>query len=443
MTSQWDQGWETRPLQVRPAISIPACTLTLPDGTQRRFTHRRITLGSAPDNDVVLADGTVSRTHAEILSYRDGYLVRDLDSTNGTVVNGVRIREGLLHGEARLELGSMVLGFAPDVDVVREEPSAQEGLGELVGCSPAMRRLFALIEQVATSDATVLIHGETGTGKEVVARTLHQRSRRAAAPLVVVDCSAIPEALLESELFGHEKGSFSGAIQTRRGLFELAHGGTLFLDEVGELPLSLQPKLLRALETAEIRRVGSSRSLRLDFRLLAATNRDLPGMVAAGTFRADLFYRLNVVPLYLPPLRERREDLSPLLHHFISRLLDDPAEGAALHRRLAAELADHPLPGNVRELLNLVARAVAAPTAPLRADAPAPPEGELEPAPASSRPLPPFKEAKEELVAEFEKDYLTLLMTAVRGNLSLAARRSGLDRKHLRELLRKHNLYLR
>ncbi len=436
--SGWDQGWETRPLERGPVLATPACALTLPGGQVLRLPYQRITLGSAPDNDVVITHETVSRYHAEILRCGEGYLLRDLESTNGTTLNRVRVREGYLGVGMDLVLGGVSLRFEAATDVVDREPLKAQKLGEMVGESEAMRRLFAVVQQVAPTDVAVLLQGETGTGKEVVARTLHELSRRAEKPFIVVDCSAIPANLMESELFGHERGSFSGALTSRQGLFELAHQGTLFLDEVGELPLELQPKLLRALESSAVRRIGGHRLLNVDFRLVTATHRDLSGMVARGEFRADLYYRLNVIPVYLPPLRERRQDVELLLRHFLAAMKVPPDVGEAAVARVMAVVEGHELKGNVRELRNLLARTLATPDASLLESHWEQAEGAE--VPATTREIVDFKSAKEALVVDFERDYLTGLMAHARGNLSAAARVAGLDRKYLRHLLQRHDL---
>jgi transcriptional regulator with GAF, ATPase, and Fis domain len=473
--NHWNDDRETRPLLGRTVYSLPACSLKVEGLTEPVLLLRnRFTLGSDPANDVVVAADTVSRFHAEILRQGDSLVVRDLDSTNGTFVNGVRVKEAFLQPGAVLALGEARVELTRESRELRVTPSASSKLGGLVGISAPMRQLFRLIELVAPTDATVLVEGETGTGKEVVARTIHDCSRRAEAPFVVIDCSAIPPSLMESELFGHEKGSFSGALSGRKGLFETAHRGTVFLDEVGELPHELQPKLLRVLETGEVRRIGSNRPMRLDVRVVAATNRNLQAEAARGRFRQDLFFRLNVVPLRLPPLRERLEDLEPLVEHFLAseRLRhggrigsarngeggeDGGGEGGGgrgsgregsggdregrpsqpwIPQALLDRWKRHDFPGNVRELFNLVERelSVRSGIEPARIGddgTPAKPLG----------PLSDFKQAKDVAVREFEEEYLVRLMEQAQGNISLAARVSGLDRKHLRHLLKKYNLY--
>ena len=385
--------------------------------------------------------------------------MRDLDSTNGTRVNGVRVREAFLSPGAVIEVGDERLEFAPAEEVVQVSPASDTSLGGLVGVSRPMRQLFDLVLQVAPTDATVLVSGETGTGKEVLARTIHDHSHRRDAPFVVVDCSAIPPTLIESELFGHEKGSFSGAISGRKGLFEMGNRGTVFLDEIGELPSELQPRLLRVLESGEVRRVGSPRSLELDIRVVAATNRNLAREVEEGRFRQDLFYRLSVVPVRLPPLRERLDDVEPLVEHVLSTARFNRASGGGLKvERLAPDvlsrLQRHKYPGNVRELVNILEREVSLARGPeieaLRIDL-----GErgdegvgagagksVAEAAATGR-FPPFSEAKAGVVAEFEGDYLVRLMEFAGGNISRAARIADLDRKYLRQLLKKYDMYVK
>jgi DNA-binding NtrC family response regulator len=524
--SRWDDDG-TRPLAGRTLYRLPAFTLQVEGTGIRRFVTQTVTLGSSPENDFVVAGETVSRFHAHVVRLGDAYAVRDLDSTNGTWVNGVRVREAFLVPGCVLDLGGTKVRFEAGEEVLNLEPSSLERMDGLVGKSPAMRQLYHLVEQVARTDATVLIEGETGTGKEVLARVLHDRSHRADSPFVVVDCASIPANLLESELFGHEKGSFSGALTGRKGLFEMAHGGTVFLDEIGELPQDLQPRLLRVVQAREVRRVGSNRPIPLDIRVVAATNRNLQAEVSEGRFRADLFFRLAVVPVYLPPLRERREDIPLLVEH----ILASRCPGKSLSGTFAQSLARYPFPGNVRELVNLVERAIAlgeetavrglgaemppplgaGPLAPppgwgasgaempppLGAGPLAPPPGwgasgaemppplgagplappprgaaavpttdlpqRLRPPPSGEarrgdlasalRPPPsgearrgdlasqPFKQAKDLAVAEFEESYLAGLMERCGGNISAASRLADVDRKHLRQLLRKYGLY--
>ena len=315
-------------------------------------------LGSHEANDLVLTDPTVSRFHCEIRLHEDAAHVHDLGSTNGTILDGVSVVDGLLRGDSRVRLGASVVRFAFAAEQNQVPVSEHRRFGTLTGESAALRATFASLERAAASTATVLLEGETGTGKSQAALSLHRGSVRRAGPFVTVDCGAIPANLLESELFGHERGAFTGAVQRRIGSFEAASGGTLFLDELGELPTELQPKLLRALEAREVRRVGANSYRPVDVRVVAATNRDLRAEVAAGRFREDLYFRLAVIPIRLPPLRERPEDILPLARHFLARW------SAELGRRFAgwtpeveAWLLGHGWPGNVRELENLVERA--------------------------------------------------------------------------------------
>ncbi|MGQ9834524.1 MAG: sigma-54-dependent transcriptional regulator [Thermoanaerobaculaceae bacterium] len=302
---------------------------------------------------------------------------------------------------------------------------------ELVGNSGALAAVRQLIAEVAPTEVTVLILGETGTGKELVARAIHRASRRAQRRFVAVNCAAIPETLLEAELFGYVKGAFTGAEGRREGKIVSASGGTLFLDEIGELPLSLQPKLLRALEEKEVTPLGSDRPVAVDVRLLAATNRDLKDLVQQGKFRSDLYFRLNVVPIAIPPLRARREDIAPLVQHLLPRI-------AARHGKVIRELDPQLLPwltsqdwpGNVRELENALERLVVlSPDGILRV----PKEGE--------KLILPFYLEKERVVSMFEKQYLEDALRAVQGNFSELSRRSGISPRHLYNLLRKHGLH--
>ncbi len=328
----------------------------------------------------------------------------------------------------------LVLRRAVEVKRLREESrrvQLESATAELVGRSQALAEVRQLIADLAPTEVTVLILGETGTGKELVARAIHRGSRRARGRFVAVNCAAIPETLLEAELFGYVKGAFTGAEARREGKFVAASGGTLFLDEVGELPLSLQPKLLRALEEKEVTPLGSDRSVAVDVRLVAATNRDLQALVKEGKFRPDLYFRLNVVPIKLAPLRERREDIEPLVQYLLPRI-------AARHGKpirdvepgLYAWLAAQEWPGNVRELENTLERLVV-----LAAD------GVLRPPAGAKGVLLPFYEEKERVLAAFEREYLRFGLKMVAGNLSELSRHSGISPRHLYNLLRKHGLH--
>ncbi|RMH40164.1 MAG: FHA domain-containing protein [Deltaproteobacteria bacterium] len=458
-----------------PTLHLRRCRLTLagPDGP-REFTFDKgeVTIGGMKDNDVVLPDETVSRYHCKIIQEETGYVLVDLHSTNGTFINKVRIREAFLRPGCTISCGQTQIKFNAVDEAVEIRPSRKDHCGDLIGANPKMRELYSIIEKIAPTNTTVVIEGETGTGKEVVAQSIHKLSSRAGGPLIVVDCGAVPPNLIESELFGHEKGSFTGATMTRQGLFEMADGGTLFLDELGELPLDLQPKLLRALEQREIRRVGSAKPIRVDVRIIAATNRSLEEEVRSGRFRQDLFYRLSVVRLKLPALRERADDIALLVNHFLSNHkynldADGNPRVRGLSRRAAEALRAYHWPGNVRELVNVVERAVSfcdGDTIDI-GDLPehvrdaatggaAPARGRAATASDVDRvpvypPRPPeelvsgdikFKDAKERWVSSFERDYILSLLRRNNGNISHAAREADIDRKYFRKLMKKYGI---
>src|SRR4051812_31228617 len=313
-------------------------------------------VGTHADNDVVLTDATVSRYHLEIRVRRDGIEVRDLDTTNGTKQGGTRINSVVLTGATRLRLGKHT-----DLDVEPVDTNIELGewptdrFGDVIGTTPPMKRLFSLLSKAAPTEATILLQGETGTGKEAIAEAVHRNSRRNKGPFVVVDCGSIPHELIASELFGHAKGSFTGASGDKQGLIEAANHGTLFLDEIGELALDLQPQLLRVLDRRQVRRVGETHSVDVDIRVIAATHRDLRAMVKAGQFREDLYYRLAVVATMVPPLRDRKADIPALASWFADKM---GRGGFAQSPALLDLLERHDWPGNVRELRNVVERAL-------------------------------------------------------------------------------------
>jgi transcriptional regulator with GAF, ATPase, and Fis domain len=408
-------------------------------------------VGSHENNDLVLSDPTVSRYHLEIRLLSDGILVRDLDSTNGTTYEGSRVKELILKGSSTVRAGKTELALVLGDETVDVAPSSQPQFGGVVGESMAMRRLFGLLARVAPTDATVLMEGETGTGKEVLAEAIHRHSQRAQKPFVVVDCSAIPRELIEAELFGHTKGAFTGAVANRAGYFEEADGGTIFLDEVGELELDLQPKLLRVLDRRELRRVGEVKPRPIDVRVVAATNRDLRAMVKEGKFREDLYFRLAVVSVPIPSLRERRDDIPLLVAHFIRHM---GRKDFRLSTGTMERLQAYEWPGNVRELRNLVERAVS-----LSDENQAIPNSLSEgrglggaQTPAGQVSLPagspsgkelvelPFKEAKGMLIEAFEREYLVNLLDRHSGNISRAALEAGIDRNYIHRLIKKYGL---
>jgi len=338
---------------------------------------------------------------------------------------------------AEIAVGQTRLRFSARQEELEIPLSSKTRLGELLGHSDAMRQVFAVLERVAASDSTVLLEGESGTGKELAARALHQGSDRSGEMFVAVDCGALPEGLIESELFGHIKGAFTGADRDRAGLLEQASGGTVFLDEIGELPLDLQPKLLRALESRAVRRLGESRERALDVRVLAATNRTLKHEVSEGRFRQDLFFRLSVIRVRMPPLRERREEIPRLVAHFMTRLGHDPTRGVP--DNVMEMLAGYRWPGNVRELRNAVERLVLLPGMgpEYYLDAP-----DSEPETGGPQvPLDrPFHEGKRAWTERFEREYLSGLLARCKGNISELARVSGLSRQSCHRLLKRHGL---
>jgi DNA-binding NtrC family response regulator len=415
----------------------------------------RVLVGQSPACSLRLGDRLVSRRHAAFELAGARLRVTDLGSTNGTLVQGLSVLDAYLGGGELVRLGDSVIRADLIAQAEREVLPVATSFGKIVGASPEMRRLYPLCERLAASSVPVIIEGETGTGKEVMAESLHETGPRAGGPFVVFDCTAVAPNLVESAIFGHEKGSFTGATESRRGVFEEAHGGTLLLDEIGDLELSLQAKLLRALERSEVQRVGSSRWTRVDVRVLAATRRDLDREIQLGRFRDDLFFRLAVARVELPPLRRRTGDIAVLAHHFWRRLSTSaprtpaPPFPADFGQRLDA----YDWPGNVRELYNAVARRVAlgelAQIETARAASPhtspsvPPPPG----APASTRgdfidsilglDLPIVR-ARERVVEDFERRYVQRILAQHGGNVTSAAAASGIARRYFQLLKARH-----
>ncbi|HEX7600385.1 MAG TPA: sigma 54-interacting transcriptional regulator, partial [Polyangiaceae bacterium] len=324
--------------------------LTVLSGARKGYARPlgdRCSIGKAPENDLVLSDDTVSRKHCELVREGSSVRVRDLESTNGVRVDGTRVKDAVLSPGAILKVGEVEIAVRPAEKRQDILPSEKSSFGPALGQSLAMRTIFGVLERIAPTEATVLLMGETGTGKDVLARAIVEHSSRKNGPFVVVDCGAVSYSLLESELFGHERGAFTGAVASRQGAFELADGGTLFLDEIGELPLDVQPKLLRVLETREFRRVGGNKPLKTDVRVIAATKRDLEREVRAGKFREDLYFRLAVVPLTVPPLRTRREDI-PVLARSVLAAAAQGQEPLPITDDALSALSAHDWPGNVR-----------------------------------------------------------------------------------------------
>jgi DNA-binding NtrC family response regulator len=396
-------------------------------GTRVEIDRARFVIGSHAHNDLVLRDPTVSRHHLEVTATPDGYRVVDLGSSNGTFAAGLRLGEALVAGAVVLQLGSTTLRLSPGT-VEQEVPAWPEHrFGPLVGRSLPMRELFAQLERVAQSDCSVLIEGETGVGKEKVAEAIHAASPLAGGPFVVVDCGALAPGLMESELFGHARGAFTGAVAERRGLIELADGGTLFLDEIGELPMPLQVKLLGALERRRVTPVGSHESRPVRARVIAATHRDLLRRVNQGQFRAELYYRLAVVRLRVPPLRERLEDLPLLVESCLGQLRarDGDRVPPTLSALALAHLYAQPWPGNVRELFNAVEQAaLQLPQSSPSRDAPA---------------VPPYLTTREQALDDFNRSYFSSLVQRS-SNVSQLAREAGLDRRYLLRILERYGI---
>jgi len=405
-------------------------------GLTMELTNRRVLLGTGRDCDLQLTDGGVSRHHLELRATEQGYLLRDLDSTNGTLLGGVRLVRAILTDATLFTIGSTTLRLDP-CDVMVEIPLSRRGVfGRLLGQSTAMREVFALLESVAATDTTVLLEGESGTGKELAAEAIHEASPRRHMPFVILDCGAMPEHLVESELFGHERGAFTGADQAREGAAEQANGGTIFLDEVAEIPLPLQPRLLRFLENRQVKRLGATRHRRVNVRVIAATNRLLANETREGRFRADLFHRLSVVRIEMPALRHRPDDILLLAYHFAKQFAADPGEllPGAIEKLL---LAYH-WPGNARELRNAIERIAIAPddgAELLRSGKERSPALQVD----SLLELP-FHEARQQCQESFERRYLEIHLQRVGGVVARVAEEVELPRQTVYRLLKRHGL---
>ena len=423
-------------------------------GKEVEVSKPRVSGGRSMINDLILTDKAISGTHFEIVAADDGYRLRDLDSTNGVYVGEMRVREVYLKPNMSFRVGHCDLRFQPTQEIVEIALSKRDAFEHVIGASVKMREIFAVLEKVAPSELTAMITGETGTGKEMVARAIHTASPRKAKPFVVLDCGAIPRDLIESTLFGHEKGSFTGAVSQHQGCFEQANGGTIFLDEIGELPIDMQPKLLRVLENREVKRVGGDRTIKVDVRVVAATNRDLRQMVSNGTFREDLYFRLSVIAVELPPLRERKDDVEKLAGLFLKDISARRNMQLSFSTDATAALGTHNWPGNVRELRNVIERAGSLSDGPVlqrsdlffHRDSRAA-QGPVHSMPATGNAEPlaivpglDFKEAKQRVVDQFEVAYLRQLLERHDGNITRSAQEAGLTRYHLRELLKRHGL---
>jgi len=389
-----------------------------------------VTVGSHRDADLRLSDTAVSRYHLELRLLAEGVLAVDLDSRNGTRVGGERVDRALVMPGGAISLGRTRLVVQPEDDAIELDASELDRFGEAHSRSPALRRLFAQLRKVAAADTTVLIQGESGTGKELIARAIHAGSPRRDGPFVVLDCGAVAKSLFESQLFGHKKGAFTGASGDHAGAVETAGGGTLFLDELGDLPLEIQPKLLRVLEARSVCRLGEERERPVDVRFVAATHRDLVAASRDGRFREDLYYRVAVVRAQIPPLRERPEDIALLAVLLLERISDGRL---TLSSEVLAALEAYHWPGNVRELRNVIERAVAL--------APSERIDVADLFPADDRPpVGRFLEEKEQLIARFEQRYVEDLLSRHQGNVSAAAREAGLSRNALYSLIKRVGL---
>jgi DNA-binding NtrC family response regulator len=396
-----------------------------------------LVVGRNESCDLVLDDKKVSAVHMEVVATERGVRVRDLGSRNGTFILDTRVGEVYLTKPINVACGDTVLEFAPSNPEEIAVPDVAE-FGPLVGTGATMRAIFEKLRKAAPTDLTVLILGETGTGKELVAQAIHQASSRANKPFVVVDCGAIPPSLAESALFGHERGAFTGAVDKRISPFVEADGGTIFLDELGELPLDVQPKLLRALAEQRVKAVGSNNYRPVNVRVIAATRRDLVREVNAGTFRSDLYFRVAQLRVELPALRERLEDIPALVRKMMSDIGDKNAYQRITNDSLE-RLMRHDWPGNVRELRNVLSVALA-----FGKEGPLDLAQHLAPLVAASESTPvrgrTFQDAKREVLARFEREYFTALYAECNGNVSEIGRRAAMERAHVRGYLRRHGI---
>ncbi len=436
-------------LQRTPTNTLPVETVRVvvvegsPADLEKAVAGERLAIGTAEGNDLVLSDPTISRFHLSLEPTPGGALVLDGSSTNGTFFEGARVERAVVPFGATLTLGEsrvrVEAGGERAVELL--DAAADPRFARFAARSAVMQRLLAQLVRAAGSEAPVLLAGESGTGKELLARALHELGPRAARPFETVDCASLSPTLVGSELFGHEKGAFTGADRRHVGAFERADGGTIFLDEVGELSESLQPMLLGALERRRFRRLGGREEIRVDVRVVSATHRELRAEVNAQRFRLDLYYRLAVIPLAVPPLRERRDDLPLLVEQFAAESSASPRDRERVRdASFLAALARHDWPGNVRELRNVVDATLAmGEMPPLERGSIAPPSsGDC----ASLEAIldAPYKEARQRLLHDFEARYLPRLLERASGNVSQAARDADMDRSHLFELLRRHGL---
>ena len=413
-------------------------------GQTKTFQRRLVTIGTDRSCDFGLSDPTVSRIHAAVESGPGGFTLRDDNSKNGIFIGELKLLEGQIPDRTEFIIGKTKILFSSSTETVNIPIATAGRFGNLLGESIEMREVFGIIKKVAPTDTNILIQGESGTGKELVADAIHRTGPRGTGPFVIFDCSAVPADLIESELFGHVRGAFTGAVRDHKGAIAQAHGGTLFLDEIGDLPLELQPKLLRALESRKIRQVGGNRTEKVNFRLVAATNRFLEQETAAGNFRSDLYYRLSVISIILPPLRRHPQDIPALVNHFLDEVTErERGARVRLSWDTMEKLKKHPWPGNVRELKNFVERSVILSGAlhgtPAALDLPPPQTSPVTLHDSNDIGLnldAPFKQEKDRIIDEFQRRYFARLLKQTDGNISKTARLAGIHRKSLEYLLK-------
>ncbi len=431
-------GKEGLNLLIQKHIDVVLLDLNLPDinGLEVLKELKRIDVQSVII--IITAYGDISSAVEAIKLGAYDYLTKPFDMEDIKIVINKALK---------------ILGLEDRIRLLEHQVDRYQ-LGELITRSKKMHDLLQFADQIANTSSTVTIYGETGTGKELIAALIHKKSHRSKKSIVTIDCTSLPENLLESELFGHEKGAFTGAVSLKRGLFEVANGGTVFLDEIGELPLVLQAKILRVLESKSFRHVGGEKYIETDVRIIAATNRNLRRLVEGGQFRSDLFYRLNVVPIYLPPLRERKEDIFPLIEYFVQLFNKKIGRSISNVSNEALKLLiDHDWPGNIRELKNVIEHMIITTKGDVISIESLPTEirgtnAEVDPGSYSAAAmrkeiLPNFSSAKKELVACFEKDYLGKLLEKNSWNVTQSAKEIKMHRSSFQRLMRKHGLQAR
>jgi transcriptional regulator with PAS, ATPase and Fis domain len=416
-----------------PLERLRAVIVSGPDAGLSIVVDRPVLAGTSDLCDLRLTDRTVSRRHLILAPGGVGIRVRDEASRNGTWYQDCRLVDAEVAAGGEIRLGASVLRI--ERDAATGEVSAppvpaddeRSCFGRFLGSAPCLRSVYDSLERATQSDVTVLLEGESGTGKELIAEALHELGARRNGPFVVVDCGAVAEGLLDNELFGHERGAFTGADRTRVGAFEAADGGTIFLDEIGELGLSLQTRLLRVLDQRQVRRLGAQRMIAVDVRVIAATNRNLEREVEESRFRLDLFHRLAVMLVRVPPLREREGDVELLARHFVAACGADPS---LLSADVLTRLSSHGWPGNVRELRNSIERLVLLG----ESDASLPGGGTLDPLGRAAESGLPYRQARALVLKSFTERYVEHMLASHSGNVSAAARAAGVARRHFQRL---------